>query len=53
MWAKSRSWFWCRKTEPYKDIAYARMPECMLGSNCMEKQTDPGVHSLNFTCLGS
>ena len=35
-----------------KDIADARKPECMLGSNCVEKQADPGVHSLNFTCLG-
>ena len=35
-----------------KDIANARMLECMLGSNCTEKQTDPGVHSLNFPCLG-
>ena len=35
-----------------KDIANARMPECMSGSNCTEKQADPGVHSLNFTCLG-
>ena len=35
-----------------KDIAHARMPECTLGSNCTEKQADPGVHSLNFTCLG-
>ena len=34
-----------------KDIADARMPECMLGSNCTEKQAYPGVHSLNFTCL--
>ena len=35
-----------------KDIADARMSECMLGSNCTEKQTDPGVHSQTFTCLG-
>ena len=35
-----------------KDIADARMPECTLGSNCTEKQADPGVHSPNFTCLG-
>ena len=34
-----------------KNIADARMPECTLGSNCTEKQADPGVHSLNFTCL--
>ena len=35
-----------------KDIADASKPECMLGSNCVEKQADPSVHSLNFTCLG-
>ena len=36
---------------PKKDIADARIPECTLGSNCMDKQADPGVRSLNFTCL--
>ena len=35
-----------------KNIANARMPECILGSNCMEKQADPGLHSLNSTFLG-
>ena len=38
-------------THTKKDIADARMPECTLGSNWTEKQTDPGVHSLYFTCL--
>ena len=48
--------FWCRSHITYthkKDVADARMPECTLGSNCMEKhEADPGVHSLNFNCLG-
>ena len=35
-----------------KDIVDARMPECTLRSNCTENQADPGVHSLNFICLG-
>ena len=35
-----------------KDIADARKPERTLRSNCTEKQTDPGVHSLKFTGLG-
>ena len=43
--------FWCGKIVTHhkkqtKDIADVRIPECTLGSNCTNKQADPGAHFL-------